>query len=214
MARSNLPENWRLLPFSEFLEPAKRKFKLEDDVEYRICGVRWYGKGAFIRETTRGRDVKIKSKNIIRAGDVVYSKLFAWRGSFAVIESELDGCCVSDEFPVYRLNELLVLPRYLHWYFLTERVRNDAERMSRGVSAASRFRLHERDFSKLELPTPPLAEQQRIVARIDALAARIAEAQKLQAEATEEAEGLRDSNSAEIFEDLTKRFPLGLRMPI
>lgn len=46
------------------------------------------------------------------------------------------------------------------------------------------------DLCQVELPLPPLTEQQRIVARIKELAAQIAEARSLRQEAAEEAEAL------------------------
>jgi type I restriction enzyme S subunit len=40
-----------------------------------------------------------KSHFVIRAGDVIYNKLFSWKGTFGIVPPELDGMFVSDKFP-------------------------------------------------------------------------------------------------------------------
>jgi type I restriction enzyme S subunit len=176
----SLPEGWTYCHFHNFLIPIERGFAVGEDEEYRVCGVRWYGNGAFIRETKFGRDIKIKAKNIIRTGDVLYNKLFAWKGSFAIVNADLDGCCVSDEFPMFQINQTIVIPAYLEYFFQTDRIREQATEVSRGVSAASRFRLHERDFLRLQIPLPPLDDQRRIVEKIYAVQKRASEINVLQ----------------------------------
>jgi hypothetical protein len=114
---------------------------------------------------------------------------------------------VSDEFPIYELNSSVVLAGYLRDYFLTNRICEDAARTSKGVAAASRFRLYEADFARLELPAPPLDEQRRIVARIEMLASRIAEAQTLQEAAASECEAVFAATGARIFNELAGTCP-------
>jgi type I restriction enzyme, S subunit len=50
--------------------------------------VRWYGKGAFVRERLPGLEIARKQQWVIKAGDVVYNKLFAWKGAEAVNKNE------------------------------------------------------------------------------------------------------------------------------
>jgi type I restriction enzyme, S subunit len=175
-----LNEGWKYCPFSSFLTPIDRGFSMVEDEEYRVCGVRWYGNGAFIREIKFGRDIKIKAKNLIQQGDVIYNKLFAWKGSFAIVNGDLDGCCVSDEFPMFQIDETIAVSKYLEYFFQTNRIREQASEVSRGVSAASRFRLHVRDFLRLQIPLPPLDEQRRIVEKIGSIKQRVSEINVLQ----------------------------------
>lgn len=178
--RLTLSKGWKSLPFDQFLTPIERGFSVLEDVEYRLCGVRWYGNGAFIRETKLGREIKTKGKNLIKKNDVIYNKLFAWKGSFAIVNEELDGCCVSNEFPLFQINPVIVVPEFLEYYFQTDIIRDQANELSRGVSAASRFRLHERDFLSLQIPLPSLGIQEEIVKKIKAIQCRIDEINLLQ----------------------------------
>jgi type I restriction enzyme, S subunit len=208
-----IPVGWESLYFGDFLEPIDRRFTLIENQEYRLCGVRWYGNGVFIREIKFGRDVKLKGKNIIRTGDVIYNKLFAWRGSYALVENDTNGCCVSDEFPIYHLDDAIVLPRYLYYYFRTDMIRQDSERVSTGVSAASRKRLHERDFLRLRLPVPPLDEQHRIVGRIEAVEQRLENIKALQDETEQIIFGVLLGAYRQITEK-ARKFPLSEIAPL
>lgn len=178
--RLTLSKGWKSQAFEEFLTPIERGFSVLEDVEYRLCGVRWYGNGAFIREIKLGREIKIKGKNLIKKNDVIYNKLFAWKGSFAIVNEELDGCCVSNEFPLFQINPLIVVPEFLEYYFQTDIIRDQANELSRGVSAASRYRLHERDFLSLQIPIPSFDIQEEIVKKIKAIQCRVDEINILQ----------------------------------
>ena len=197
-----IPDSWQLYRFADFLEPIRRKFLVDDDTEYRICGVRWYGEGVFVREVLTGKEIARKDKYVIRTGDIIYNKLFAWKGSFAIVEENTDSCCVSDKFPTYVLDMSVALPAFLKYYFRSERIRDNATLLSKGVAAASKFTLNPSDFPKLEILLPPLAEQRRIVAKLDALRARVEQALALQGGAIVEAESLQYSS----FDALLNRY--------
>ena len=107
--------------FADLFKRLERKFKVNDSEQYSCVGVRWYGMGAFVREKLLGMDISRKQQWIIRAGDIVYNKLFAWKGAFAIADESVDGCIVSDKFPTYQVNTDLVEPRWLGYYF---RIRN------------------------------------------------------------------------------------------
>lgn len=69
-------------------------------------------------------------------------------------------------------------PKYLYWYLTTHKDRILVPLMQ-GTANVS---LKERDIAKVSIPLPPLEEQRRIVARVEALAARIEEARGLQSD--------------------------------
>jgi type I restriction enzyme, S subunit len=57
----------------------------------------------------------------------------------------------------------------------------------------------------MKIPLPPLSEQQRIVARIEELAARIEEARGLRRQAVEESEALVSSEMTRLFSNAEQR---------
>lgn len=70
------------------------------------------------------------------------------------------------------------------------------------VRSALRFK----DLCKIEIPLPPLAEQRRIVARIDGLAAKIKSALSLRIEAILEGDLLGKNARQAVFNDLKKKY--------
>lgn len=170
----------RRVPFSEMLVRINQPIVVKDDQMYNMVGVRWYGKGAFIRESRIGMDISRKQQWVIKSGNITYNKLFAWKGAFAVAGRDVDGCIVSDKFPLYEHNSNFIDLRYLQYYFQTQFVAEDARRLSKGAAAISKLTLNPPDFLRLEIPLPPTIEEQRQIAdRIDRLVSKVEETQIL-----------------------------------
>jgi len=161
--------------FDAIFSRVERKVMVEDDKLYSTVGVRWYGNGAFVREHLRGADISRKKQWVIRSGDVVYNKLFAWKGSFAVAEDAVDGHLVSDKFPTYRLNSSRVDTRYIRYFFQTPGLALQALDLSKGAAAISKLTLNPPQFWDLTIPLPDLPEQQRLAALLEECDQRLAE---------------------------------------
>lgn len=172
-------EGWPLVPFADCMERVERRIILDDVAEYETVGVRWYGQGAFLRERQLGAQIARKQQWVIHEGDIVYNKLFAWKGAFAVADASVHGRIVSDKFPTYRPVPQLLDPRYLAWWFRAPAIAKQAESMSKGAAAISKLTLNPPQFWRLTIPLPPVEEQRRIVARVEAIAAKVEEAQRL-----------------------------------
>jgi type I restriction enzyme S subunit len=78
----------------------------------------------------------------------------------------------------------------------------ECKRASEGTT--NRVRLQEDKFLAREFPLPPLAEQRRVVTRIEELAAQIHEARTLRHQATEEAEALVPAKASSVFRSAMK----------
>lgn len=176
--------NWPRLPFAEFLRPNSRPYTLGAEEDANLVGMRWYGKGPFHRELKTALQITKKTHFVIEAGDVIYNKLFAWKGAFGVVPPELGGMFVSDKFPTYELDRSKVDARFLEWYFWHPSVWEEARAMSTGSAAFSKLTLNPPKFLLLTMPTPSLDGQRRIVAQIEELAGRIQEACGLRKQAS------------------------------
>lgn len=187
---ASLPEGWWVARFDEILRRIERKVVIEDEVEYATVGVRWYGLGTFIRDRLLGADIRRKQQWVIHSGDVVYNKLFAWKGAFAVADNVVNGHLVSDKFPTYAIDDSAVDPEYLASYFRIAELAMQAERLSKGAAAISKLTLNPPQFWDLTMPLPPKPEQQRLGNVLRDAEARIGEAAGLRAEAAKEADAL------------------------
>jgi type I restriction enzyme S subunit len=192
-------KSWKLARFDYLLRRVERKILVDDEITYDCVGVRWYGHGAFIREKELGMNIARKQQWVINSGDVVYNKLFAWKGAFAIADNVTDGCIVSDKFPTYRIDQDLVEPKFLQFYFQTPQLARQAQDLSKGAAAISKLTLNPPQFWDLTIPLPSLEEQRHIVERIEALAGRVREALFLRKEAIEEADAVRLSYLQEIY---------------
>ncbi len=174
--------NWPIVRLGEVLTPVLRMEKVDAAKEYRLLGVRLDGQGPFLRETVTGGQTSAPRLFCVAKGDFIYSRLFACRGAFGVIGSELDGCYVSGEFPTFRPVPGKVDIEFLRYWFHLPSVIATVDADCTGSTPLTRNRFKEQFFHALEIPLPPIAEQRRIVARINELAAHIQEVRAIGAD--------------------------------
>lgn len=163
-AKSRLHESlvstkWPTVSVDEVAVTVSRKVTLESDSVYRMLGVRWYGHGLFVREVKQGREIAAKSAYRVEAGDLVYNRLFAWKGSFALADEHHAGCFVSNEFPTYRLDEELVDLWFIRAAISTDAFTRQADERSTGSTPTSRNRLKVDQFAQMTIPLPPRSTQ-------------------------------------------------------
>ena len=154
-------------PVGELVHQVRREESVDPSREYGLLGVRWYGEGLFVREQKMGHEVAAAKLYRVMQGDFVYNRLFAWKGSFAVVEPRLDDCYVSGEFPTFEVDHANLDVRYLLALFTDPAIWGLVEDRSTGGTPTSRNRLKEGAFLSLEIPVPPLPEQVRLAGMVD-----------------------------------------------
>lgn len=150
--------------FSKILAKERYPTDLGDgDEKYPLVGVRWWGKGVFIREEKKGHNIKRKRHYRLKKNQVIYNKLFAWRGAFTVVDSIANGCFVSDKFPTYTLIDGSVSLDFLRLIFTSRRLAKEAEARSVGSVAISKFTLNPPKFLDLPIRILTYEQQNKIV---------------------------------------------------
>lgn len=163
-----------LVPLNEIISPVERPEVPITGIAYRQVGVRLWGQGAYERETIDGGQTQYTTLNRVELNDIIVNKIWARNGSVSIIRSETVGCYASGEFPLFVPRTDRLDPNWFYYLTRTPYFWKQCEEKSHGTSGKNRIRPER--FLQIEIPLPPLEEQQRIVARIDALASRIAEA--------------------------------------
>src|SRR5206468_2056162 len=177
---------WQTRQLGEVVERASRAETPLPGKPYRQLGVKLWGEGAYERETIDGSQTKYAELYRAESGDIVVNKIWARNGSVAVVQESESGCYGSSEFPMFAPLRDELDPRWIHWLTKTPAFWSQCDEKSRGTSGKNRIRPEQ--FLRVEIPLPPLAEQQRLVARIEELAGKIKEARALRNQAAEQAE--------------------------
>lgn len=133
-----------------------------------LAGVYGFGRGVFRRGPISPQATTYKNFHRLNAGDFVISSPKAWEGAIARVPEYMDGWYLSPVFPTFRASEKLDT-RYLDWYCKRETVWRQLQGKAKGMGAR-RESVSPAQFLSLQIPLPPLAKQQAIVSRLDALA--------------------------------------------
>jgi len=179
---------WPMVRLEKLAIPIERPEVPTPGTAYRQIGVKLWGEGAYQRETIDGGETKYKTLSRVEADDIVVNKIWARNGSVALVPTSLAGSYVSGEFPTFSPIREELEPRWFHWITKTQFFWDQCDQKSRGTSGKNRIRPER--FLEIEIPCPPLPEQQRIVARIEDLGAKIEEAQGLKRKIIGEHDGL------------------------
>ena len=178
---------WPTVRLSEVLTRADETIKPEADTEYREITVKLWGKGVIERGRVTGAEISGR-RFVARTGQFIASRIDARNGAMGLVPASLNGALVTNDFPLFHLNAKRLEPAFLGWLCRTADFVELCLRASEGTT--NRVRLKEDSFLALEIPLPPVAEQRRVVTRIEELAAQIQEARTLRRQAAEEAEAL------------------------
>ncbi|MCI0541616.1 MAG: restriction endonuclease subunit S [Verrucomicrobiales bacterium] len=194
-----MSKQWPKAKLGEVLRRVER-FETRDELtEYPFAGTYSFARGIFVGERKLGSTFALPKIQRIRAGDFIYCKIMAWEGAFGIAPKEADNCVMSGAFVVYELNRERLDEKFLDCFFKVPDHWQSMGRQSTGTNVR-RQSLHPTQFERAEIPLPPLAEQRRVMARIEELAPKIHEARTLRQRAVAEAELVYPSQLAACME--------------
>ena len=168
---------WPIVRLGDVLTRSQESITLEPDQRYREITVRMWGKGVVQRRALLGAEVAAQRRFVARLGQFILSRIDARNGALGIVPAALDGAIVTNDFPLFSVNQQRLLPAYLGWACKATSFVDQCRRASEGTT--NRVRLQERKFLEQEVPLPPLAKQRRVAARIEELAGHIQEARDL-----------------------------------
>ncbi|MBS7789370.1 hypothetical protein KTR66_05160 [Roseococcus sp. SDR] len=163
---------WRMVPLGDVLRPVQDAEAVHPERSYPNLGIFGFGRGVFAKPDITGMDTSAKTLYRVRAGQFIYSRLFAFEGAYAVVPLDLDGCFVSNEFPTFDWIEGSADPAFIAWIFKQPGVWAEIAKLGVGMGDRRR-RVHPESLLTFQVPLPPLDEQRRIAARLDAVSSRL-----------------------------------------
>ena len=119
----------------------------------------------FMSATATEREI---SRSSLQSGDVIITKDSEEQddiGVPALVEDDIPGLVCGYHLAIIRPNEDVLNSRYLLYMLMTDPVKEQFHRIARGLT---RFGLRKEEMKAVKIPLPPLAEQRRIVAGLEA----------------------------------------------
>lgn len=192
-----MKNSWPKVRLGDVLRRSDKWISIQSNESYKQITVRLWGKGVVLRRIVTGLELGASQQLQVEPNQFILSRIDARNGAFGLIPESLDGGVVSNDFPVFDIDTLHLLPPFLNWMSKTQDFVDFCRAASEGTT--NRVRLKEDRFLATEISLPPVADQRRIVAKIDELAAKIEEALHLHQQATKDAEILLESARAKAF---------------
>ncbi|MBK8115271.1 MAG: restriction endonuclease subunit S [Candidatus Accumulibacter sp.] len=169
---SDVPAGWTTEPLGRLCEiNPKHSPSISDDASVSFVPMsaidHVHGR-ITVRESRRYGNVR-KGYTHFSDGDVLFAKITpCMENGNCAVAGELEGgiACGSTEFFVFRSTGVIE-PRYLYRFLRQDSFRRSARKAMAG--AVGQARVSKAYMETAELPLPPLNEQRRIVAKLDAL---------------------------------------------
>jgi len=139
---------------------------------YSNFGILSFGRGTFEKQPIDGMSTSAKTLNRVRAGQFIYSRLFAFEGAYSFVPASFDRWFVSAEFPTFDVDPEALDARWLAAYLRSPARWAELATQSKGLGLR-RQRVPSDAVLAYEIWLPPYDEQQRFLA----LAEKIARAQ-------------------------------------
>lgn len=166
-------KTWPKVALGDVAPIVRRPVEIRHDEAYPELGIRSFGRGSFHKPALSGADVGNKRLFRIEPGDLIFSNVFAWEGAIAVATSADAGRFGSHRFITCVVDSTRANATYLKLYLtVSPDGREQVLKASPGGAGRNRT-LGVEKLGRIQVPLPPLSEQEALVAHIDSLAERV-----------------------------------------
>ena len=197
-----MKDAWKIVPLEKVLRYRKEFIHISDLEKYKRCRVQCHVQGIVLRDLVEGTQIRTKNQQICKEGDFLVAEIDAKLGGFGIVPEELEGAIVSSHYYLYEIDEDLLDRSFFSFFIRTPYFRDQVSSQGSTNYAAIRYY----DVLGYTMPLPPIAEQRRIVARIEELAAKIEEARGLRESAIEESDALEKALLDEVYKSNLENF--------
>ena len=179
---------WPLVKLGEILD---QDLDFVTDLEpgtYKKLSVKLYGKGVVPDKPVEAHAVRMKKHQIAKEGQIIVSEIWAKKGAIGIVPPNGNGALCTSHFYLFNRKPERVMEGWLRYLLIANFLEPQLSAEARGTTGYASVR--PRHFLYCEVPLPPLAEQQRIVAKLDKVAALVEEAKSLRREIDREMRSL------------------------
>ena len=152
----------------DLVQPAREFAAVEPERNYPNFGVLNRGRGLFKKPAIRGSETSYKHLYPVRAGQLIYSKLFAWEGSVTMVHDSYHGHFVSSEFPHFDIDATAIDHRFLHHLVRADEFTMQLRALASGMGQR-RQRVNVDRFLNIAVSVPDRQTQERASKRLHIL---------------------------------------------
>ncbi len=176
--------NFKQFRLSDFLERQYDEHIINDTDSYKRITIRTKGKGISVRDEVPGFEIGTKRQFYVKEGQFLLSKIDAMNGAFGIVPPSCNNGIVTGNFWTFQINSEVILPKYLELLSIGEVFSSFSLKASTGTT--NRKYLNEEAFLDLSISLPPIHEQQRIIAKLDAIRSQLDRLRTLRIEQKQE----------------------------
>jgi len=180
--------DWPSVPLGNVLQRRRDEIDVQDVEIYKRLTIRMNGRGIAIRDVAHGSQIGTKRQFVAKSGQLILSKIDARNGAFGIVPPECDKAIITGNFWTFDTDPIRLDARFLNYLTMSPLFVDFCVRASEGTT--NRRYLQEPKFLAQRIDLPHVDEQRRIVARIEGLAGKVAEATRLQKETTKQMDAL------------------------
>jgi type I restriction enzyme S subunit len=177
-----MKNDWKKVKLGEVLTHYQEYISSPEAREYPKLSVKLYGKGVVLDTPADGSALKMKRHQLAKKGQVILSEIWGKKGAIGFVPPEGHGALCTSHFFLFDVNGQRLDPKWLQAIFSANYLQTQLDAQAKGTTGYAAVR--PKTFLACEIPLPPIAEQRRIVVRIEELAAQIAEARALREQTT------------------------------
>jgi type I restriction enzyme, S subunit len=177
---------WPMVSLGELLIQDKTYIESPEVKTYPKLSVKLYGKGVVLDAPVNGGELKMPRHQLAKSGQVILSEIWGKKGAIGFVPADGEGALCTSHFFLFDVEKSKVEPGYLRLIFRANYLEEQLGVDAKGTTGYAAVR--PKHLLAAQIPLPPLEEQRRIVARVEAMAAKIEEARGLRHLATSEAD--------------------------
>jgi type I restriction enzyme S subunit len=159
--KNSYNEKYDFVKIGSFLRRNKININIENNVTYKRVTVKINNNGVYLRDTEKGINIGTKKQFLAQKGNYIISKIDARNGAFGIIPEELNNAIVTNDFPLFYVDETRININFLLLITTTKEFVKFAQSCSSGTT--NRQRMDIDLFLEQKIPLPTIEEQKRII---------------------------------------------------
>ena len=153
----------KTVPLSQVVKQKKDIIRIDDSQEYKRVRIRIHRKGMVLRDIVKGLEIKTKSQQVCKEGQLLVAEIDAKVGGYGIVTKDLDGAIVSSHYYLFDIDNARLSQEYLGHILKTDMFFSQIK----AEGSTNYASIRPKHILEIEIPLPSLEEQKKIVRKLD-----------------------------------------------